>query len=119
MLAHIWHGVCVMVSPLHRWLQLINLEPNNLEAMLNLAQVFADVYSFDQSLTVLQWLLEQQPNHAEALYRAGVILHHTKRYSEATRTLSKLLQHHHGYRNAQSLLSAAEKMSIKTADVSL
>ena len=79
--------------------------------MLNLAQVFAETYNFDQSLAVLQRLLEQQPDHIEALYRAGVILCRIKRYQEAVVTLSKVLRHHQtGYRNARSLLSSAEKM---------
>ena len=93
----------------YRWLQLLYLEPGNLEAMLNLAQVFSDLHNFDQSLAVLQRLLEHQPDHVEALYRAGVILYRTKQYDEAVRTLNKVMKHHQGYRNTLSLLSSAEK----------
>ena len=93
----------------YRWLQLLYLEPGNLEAMLNLAQVFSDLHNFDQSLAVLQRLLERQPDHVEALYRAGVILYRTKQYDEAIRTLNKVTKYHRGYRNALSLLSSAEK----------
>ena len=93
----------------YRWMQLLYLEPGNVEAMLNLAQVFSDLHNFDQSLAVLQKLLEHQPDHIEALYRAGVILYRTKQYDEAVRTLSKVMKYHQGYRNTLSLLSSAEK----------
>ena len=95
------------------------MDPGNLEAMLSLAQVLSDLHNFDQSLAILQRLLEQHPGHLEALYRAGLILYHTQRYGEAVRTLSKVVQHRHGYRNAQTLLSSAEKRLNSKPDVSL
>ena len=96
---------CIFFS----WLQLLHLEPKNLEAMLNLAQVYSDLHNFDQSLAVLQRLLGQRPDHVEALYRAGVVLYHTRQYDEAVRALSKVVWHHPGYRNTQALLESAEQ----------
>lgn len=93
-----------------RWLRLISLEPDNLSAMLNLAQVFADLQKVEQSLSVLQRLLEQEPSHVEALYRAGLLLYRSKQYSEAVTALSKVVKLQQSYRNAWTLLSSAEKL---------
>lgn len=87
---------------------MLSREQGNLEALLNLANVDAQLQHYSQALQSLEAILAIQPNNKAALYGAGRLLYSREQYAEAASTLTQLSQLEPGYLDTMSLLNMAQ-----------
>jgi tetratricopeptide (TPR) repeat protein len=63
--------------------QALQLEPNNADAQINLANVFVRLEKYDEAIVQYQLALQSQPDHFGAHYILGIALHDKGRLIEA------------------------------------
>lgn len=92
-----------------RWRHLATLEPNNTEVLMSLASVETTLHHYTLALDALHSVLQVDPSHIEALYKAGQLLYRRSAYSEAVSTLERLSALQPNYMNTASLLKKARE----------
>lgn len=92
---------------MHRWRHVVTLEPNNIEALLNLAHIEFDSSDMTQALWALQRILNLYPDHKDALYKTAAIYYRTENYEESVLVAERLVRIDSGYLNIRSLLQSA------------
>ena len=76
---------------------------------MSLALVNSELHYYSQALEALENVLQVNPNHQEALYRAGKLLYRQRHYEEAVSLLSRLNGTDTGrYLDIESLLNNAK-----------
>ena len=90
---------------------MVSFEPNNIEALLNLAYVHFESSNYHHALQALQRILHLLPDHKDALYKTAVIYYKIGSYEEAVVMAERLAHLDPGYMNVNSLLHSARTLA--------
>lgn len=96
-----------------RWKQVLAREPQNTEALMNLAYVDSNLHHYSQALDSLEAILAINPEHREALYESGQLLYRRGGYVEAVSVLTRLISLQPGYLDTMALLSKAKRQAAQ------
>ena len=92
-------------------MHVVKVDPRNVDAPLNLAQLYYDLRNYEMAQGFYQKTLKLSPSHKEALYKYGRLLHKMAKYEEAVKILNRLVAVDRKYLDGASLLESAKKLS--------
>ncbi len=85
------------------------MQPNNIQALMNLADVDSSLHHYSKALDTLQKVLLINPHHQGALYRAGELLYRRGQDQEARPLLNKLKELNPNHTDVHNLLNKIQQ----------
>ncbi len=89
----------------HRYQQVISLDPHNVRAYSNLALLHLDLRDYQKAEETFLHVLTVDPSYRSALYNLGVLYNHQQKLEQAVGYLEQLVLHHPSHLNGAQLLA--------------